>query len=225
MTARELVVTPLDIALLAALDRDGSVVAAARDVGISRDRAVYRLERLRARAGGPVVNAHRGGTRGGGSGLTPRGRAVLSGGAEAASWPSNAPPPHHQGITGVYRSEPEPHVVAPDGFSAAVAFAAEDGQKVTVTIDPESIVVALGAMRSSARNAWEGVVERVRRPRADGPTGRRELTVRLGAHRLSVALTARSVASLGLRPGRRVTLLAKATAVRPVGLTRGSRRV
>jgi molybdopterin-binding protein/molybdate transport repressor ModE-like protein len=223
MRSREVVVTPIDVALLAAVDRDRSVVAAARHVGISRDRAVYRLERLRAKAGGPVVSARRGGVRGGGSGLTARGRAVLSGGAEAAAWPTNHAPPHHQGFTGVYRTEPEPHVVAADGFSAAVAFSAREGERVVVTIDPESIVVALGAMRSSARNAWPGVVERVRRPRDAGPSGRRELTVRIGARRLSVALTERSVASLDLRPGRRVTLLAKATAVRPVGLTRGSR--
>jgi molybdate transport system regulatory protein len=224
MTLREIVVTPLDIALLAALDRNRSVVAAAKAVGISRDRAVYRLARLRRKTGGPVVSARRGGGSGGETRLTPRGRAILSGGAEAASWPSNAPPPHHQGFTGVYRTDPEPHVVAPDGFSAAVAFAATDGEKVAVTIDPEAIVVALGTMRSSARNAWDGVVERVHRPRGGGPSGRRELTVRVGSRRLTVAVTARSVASLGLRPGRRVTLLAKATAVRPVGLTRGSRR-
>jgi molybdate transport system regulatory protein len=223
MRTRELVVTPLDIALLAALDRDRSVVAAARAVGISRDRAVYRLERLRTRAGGSVVSARRGGAGGGGSGLTARGRAVLSGGAEAAAWPSKGTPPHHQVFTGIYRTNPEPHVVAPDGFSAAVAFGAKEGQRVAVTIDPESIVVALGTMRSSARNVWDGVVERVRSPRDTGPGGRRELTVRIGERRLAVALTARSVASLGLRPGRRVTLLAKATAVRPVGFTRGSR--
>jgi molybdopterin-binding protein/molybdate transport repressor ModE-like protein len=225
MTPREIVVTPLDIALLAALDRERSVVGAARTVGISRDRAVYRLGRLRRKMRGPVVAAHRGGGTGGGTRLTPRGRAILSGGAEAASWPANAPPPHRQGFTGVYRTDPEPHVVAPDGFSAAVAFAAIDGERVAVTIDPEAIVVALGAMRSSARNAWPGVVEGIHRPRGGGPSGRRELTVRVGTRRLTVALTARSVASLGLRPGRRVTLLAKATAVRPVGRpTRGSRR-
>jgi molybdate transport system regulatory protein len=220
----EVVVTPLDVSLLAALDRSRSVVAAAREVGISRDRAVYRLARLTQRAGGPVVNAQRGGARGGGSGLTARGRAVLSGGAEAASWPSDRPPPRHQGFTGVYHTEPEPHVVATDGFSAAVAFPAEDGARIAVTVDPEAIVVAIGAVRSSARNAWDGVVEGVRSPKIDGPSGRRELTVRVGRRRILVALTARSVESLELRPGTRVTLLAKATAVRPVGLTRGSRR-
>jgi molybdopterin-binding protein len=105
-----------------------------------------------------------------------------------------------------------------------VAFSAEEGSKVAVTVDPEAIVVAIGPLRSSARNAWAGVVEMVRSPRGGGPTGRRELTVRIGPRRILVAVTARSVASLELRPGRRVTLLAKATAVRPVGLTPGSRR-
>jgi molybdate transport system regulatory protein len=223
MTAREFVVTPLDIALLAALDRDGSVVAAARAVQISRDRAVYRLARLRTRAGGPVVASRQGGRKGGWTGLTARGRAVLTGGAEAAAWPERARPPKHQSLTGVYRSEPEPMLFASDGFSAAVAFVARDGERVTVTIDPEAIVVALGPLRSSARNAWPGVVEEVRTPSGGVPSGRRELAVRVGRHRLTVAVTERSVRSLGLRRGRRVTLLAKATALRPVGATRGSR--
>ncbi|MCI4361657.1 MAG: TOBE domain-containing protein, partial [Thermoplasmata archaeon] len=204
--------------------RRRSVVAAAREVGVSRARAVYRLARLRQRAGGPMVNARRGGASGGGSGLTARGRAVLSAGAEAASWPSDGVPPRHQGFRGVFHLEPEPHVEASDGFSAAVAFVAEDGAPVAVTIDPEAIVVAVGAVRSSARNAWDGVVERVRSPKGGGPSGRRELTVRVGRRRILVALTARSVESLELAPGRAVTLLAKATAVRPVGLTRGFRR-
>lgn len=223
MARREFVVTPLDIALLAALDRDGSVVAAARSLRISRDRAVYRIGRLRERAGGPVVSATRGGASGGRSRLTARGRAVLSAGAEAAAWPSDVAPPQRQGFTGVYRSRPEPHVLASDGFSAAVAFPAQDGSKVAVTIDPEAIVVAIGELRSSARNAWVGVVEAVRSPRSSGPTERRDVTVRIGRRRLRVAVTARSVEALDLRPGRRVTLLAKATAVRPVGVTRGSR--
>jgi molybdate transport system regulatory protein len=219
MTAREFVVTPLDIALLAALDRDGSVVAAARSVGVSRDRAVYRLARLRERAGGPIVRAHHGGSSGGGSGLTAKGRAVLSAGSEAAAWPDPARPPRHQSLTGIYRSDPEPHLEGPDGFVAEVAFAAQDGERVTVTIDPEAIVVAIGPLRSSARNSWPGVVERIR-----GAGGsRRDLVVRVGRHQLAVAVTERSIRSLGLAPGRRVTLLAKATALRRVGATRGSR--
>jgi molybdate transport system regulatory protein len=223
MPAQQFVVTPVDIALLAALDRVGTVVAAARSVGISRNRAVYRLARLSERAGGSVVTTHRGGARGGESGLTARGRAVLEGGSEAAAWPQGARPPRHQSLTGVFHSDPEPRLFASDGFSAAVAFVAGEGERVTVTIDPESIVVAIGALRSSARNAWSGIVERVRTPSGEGASGRRELSVLVGRHRLTVAVTERSVLALGLKPGRRVTLLAKATALRPVGVTPGSR--
>ncbi|MCI4320779.1 MAG: TOBE domain-containing protein [Thermoplasmata archaeon] len=223
MSQRDLVVTPLDVELLVAVERSGSVVAAARSIGISRDRAVYRLERLRRRMSGPVVAAQRGGADGGRTGLTRRGRSVVSGGSEAVAWPSPGRPPRHQGFVGTFRRDPEPRVVARDGFAAAVAFAARDGERVAVRIDPESIVVLLHPTRSSARNAWEGTVERVRAPPARDRSGRRELLVRVGPRRLTVALTNESVRALRLVPGRRVTLLAKATAVRRVGATPGSR--
>jgi molybdate transport system regulatory protein len=223
VTPREIVVTPLDVALLAAVDRTRSVVAAARSLGVSRDRAVYRIERLGRRMGGPVVAARRGGRAGGTSVLTPRGRSVVAGGAEAVAWPASQRPPHHQGFVGTYRNDPEPRVVGSDGFSASVAFRARDGESVGVTVDPEAIVVVLGPTRSSARNAWPGVVERIRRGGTSDGSARRELVVRVGARRLAVAITERSVRALGLRAGRRVTLLAKATAVRRVGATPGSR--
>jgi len=223
VSARELVVTPVDVALLDAVERTGSVVAAARAVGISRDRAVYRLERLRRRMDGPVVAARRGGADGGRTGLTRRGRSVVIGGAEAVAWPAPGRPPRHQGFVGTFHGDPEPHVVGRDGFAASVAFAAHDGERVSVRIDPESIVVLLHPTRTSARNAWPGTVERVRTPPTQDSSSRRELLVRVGTHRLTVALTDESVRALRLVPGRRVTLLAKATAVRRVGATRGSR--
>jgi molybdopterin-binding protein/molybdate transport repressor ModE-like protein len=217
------VVTPLDVQLLVEVDRRGSVVAAARALRVSRDRAVYRLARLRRRMGGPVVLAHRGGSGGGRTGLTARGRRVVAGGAEAVAWPSKSGPPRRQGFRGEYRTEPEPHVVAKDGFSAWVTFPGHEGERVSVVLDPEAIVVALGPTRSSARNAWPGTVARVGRPAGAAGPGRRDLVVRVGARRLTVAVTDRSVRSLGLAPGRRVTLLAKATAVRRLGATPGSR--
>ena len=223
MTKRDLVVTPVDVTLLGAIERTGSVAAAARSMGISRDRAVYRLERLRRRMDGPVVTARRGGADGGRTGLTRRGRAVVSGGAEAVAWPSPGRPPRHQGFVGTYRRDPGPHVVGRDGFAASVAFSAREGERVAVRIDPEAIVVLLHPTRSSARNAWPGTVERVRAPPAQDRSGRRELLVRVGPRRLTVALTDESVRALRLVPGRRVTLLAKATAVRRVGATPGSR--
>ena len=223
MRGSEVVVTPVDVALLEAIDRLRSVVAAAKDVGITRDRAVYRLARLRRRLGAPLVEAHRGGPAGGRTRLTRRGVAVVEGGAEAVAWPNGKKPPRHQGFTGRYAHEPEPHVTAPDGFSASVAFDAVDGENVRVLLDPESIVVVLGRPRSSARNAWPGVVQRVRVVPGSSGSGRRELLVRVGPHELAVAVTDRSVRSLGLSPGRKVTLLAKATALRRAGATPGSR--
>ena len=61
----------------ASLAQERSVVAASRSVGISRDRAIYRLARLDAAFGGPVVAAVRGGRAHGGTRLTALGDRIV----------------------------------------------------------------------------------------------------------------------------------------------------
>ena len=77
MTARPSIVTDTDVALLRSLAREASVVAASRSVGISRDRATYRIARLERAFGGPVVTGVRGGRAHGGSCLTPLGDRIV----------------------------------------------------------------------------------------------------------------------------------------------------
>jgi len=63
--------------LLEAIAATKSLSAAARQLGMSYRLAWKHLKLLEERVGLPVVEPHRGGTEGGGSILTPDGRALL----------------------------------------------------------------------------------------------------------------------------------------------------
>jgi molybdate transport system regulatory protein len=63
--------------LLDAVARTGSIAAAGRTLGISYRRTRDMIDILNACWGEPVVETAKGGSSGGGSHLTPRGRAVL----------------------------------------------------------------------------------------------------------------------------------------------------
>ena len=194
--------TPLDVRLLRRLAVEPNVARASRALGIGRDRAVYRLARLRRLYGRPVVTAQRGGSTPGGSRLTPLGRSLLAKGSGER--------PGTNRLEGIYRRRPSPRVTFADGACLEVAFRAADGAPVRVEVDPEAIVVAVEKVDLSARNRLDVVVERVR----ERPDGTARITARWGDHRLRVALTAGSVRRLGLAPGRPAYLYAKAVAVR-----------
>jgi len=218
MTGRRTnLVTSTDVALLRALAQERSLVGASRRVGISRDRAVYRVERLERAFGGRVVRAVRGGSSHGGSTLTPLGDRIVRGGFDSVELlgthpltPLSTPNLLH----GVYRRSPTPEVLVEGGLHLRVAFPARDGEAVSVLLDPESVVVAPRRFASSARNVLRATVERVRRdPRALGLT----LEVRCSGSPIRVAITEEPVRQLGLRPGAVVWLYVKATALRRVG--------
>ncbi|WP_119165453.1 winged helix-turn-helix domain-containing protein [Algihabitans albus] len=63
--------------LLAAIDREGSITRAAKVMGMSYRRAWLLVETMNACFKAPLVEASRGGSGGGGSGLTDTGRDVL----------------------------------------------------------------------------------------------------------------------------------------------------
>jgi len=229
MTVRPRVVTDTDVALLRTLAQERSVVAASRRVGISRDRATYRLARLEEAFGGPVVTSVRGGRAHGGTQLTVLGDRIVRQGFDsvellearsvAAATPSNL-------LHGTYHRRPSPRVTVGRGIRLRVAFAADDDEPVSVLLDPESVLVARRKFPSSARNVLRATVEAVRR-NADQLVS--TLVVRVGPLRLRVAITEEPVRELHLERGARVWLYVKATAVRRVGHpvarpTRGSPR-
>jgi molybdate transport system regulatory protein len=215
--SRTNLVTNTDVALLRALGRERSLVGASRRVGITRDRAVYRIARLARAFGGPVVESVRGGAGHGGTVLTALGDRIVRGGFDSVELlnahpvtPFAAPNLLH----GVYRRAPAPEVRVGRSLRLRVAFRAEDGEAVSVLLDPEAVVVARRRFPSSARNVLAGTVEAVRR----GP-GELDVTlvVRCSGLPLRVAMTDEPVRELGLRPGVPVALYVKATALRRVG--------
>jgi molybdate transport repressor ModE-like protein len=210
-------VTSADVALLRALARERSVVGASRRVGMSRDRAVYRLERLAHAFGGAVVASARGGAAHGESVLTPLGDRIVRGGFDSVELLDGrplAPEPPPNLLHGTYRAGPAPEVVVGRALRLRVAFPAADGERVGVVLDPEAIVVARRRFRSSARNVLPAVVVGLR----PGPGGLDlGLVVRCAGHRVRVAMTDDGVRQLGVRPGVRLWLYVKATALRRVG--------
>ena len=217
MTRRGDVVTSTDVALLRSLEHERSLVSASRRVGISRDRAVYRIARLQRAFGGPVVRAVRGGAGHGGTTLTPLGDRIVRGGFESMELLDArpvAPLTLPNILHGTYHRTPEPEVRVGRSLRLRVAFAAEDGEAVSVLLDPEAVVVARRRFPSSARNVVRARVEEVRPEGGDlGVT----LLVRCPGARLRIAMTPEPVRQLDLHPGATVYLYVKATALRRVG--------
>lgn len=200
--ARARWLTPLDVQLLARLDAEPNLVRAARGLGIGRDRAVYRLARLRRLYGGAVARGQRGGHEPGSTRLTRLGRRLL--GRERGDRPGS----NHW--TGVYRAFPTPRVVIDRSSELEVAFRARDGGTVRVAVDPEAILVGRRRVALSARNVLPARVERS----TISSNGTASITARWNSRTVRVALTAGSVRRLGLTPGRRTFLYVKAVAVR-----------
>ncbi|HTP54444.1 MAG TPA: TOBE domain-containing protein [Thermoplasmata archaeon] len=224
MTDRPRTVSSLDVALLEQIGANASVVAAARALRISRDRANYHLRRLSRAFGRPVVATARGGATHGGTQLTPLGDRIARGGFDVLDTlgATRAPSPTNL-LRGTYRAGPPPAVALGPTLALRVAFSANDGERVRITLDPEAIVVARARFASSARNVLPATVESI--GRGAGRFGR-SLLVRTGPTRLRVAVTAEPIRALGLAPGRQVYLYIKATALRRVArsASRGSPR-
>ncbi len=211
------VVSSTDVALLRALAHERSLVGASRRLGISRDRAVYRVGRMTRAFGGPVVQGVRGGSTHGGTVLTALGDRIVRGGFDSVEMLDARPVTAFARpnlLRGLYRAGPAPEVRVGRGLRLRVAFPAVDRSPVSLLLDPEAIVVARERFASSARNVLSGTVERVLR----GP-GRLDATlvVRCAGTRLRVAVTDEPIHELGLRRGVTVTLYVKATALRRVG--------
>lgn len=205
--------TPMDLRLLSRLSTTPNVVHAARFLGIPRDRAVYRLARLRRLYGGPVVRARRGGATPGETRLTALGRRLLS----LAGAPRSEPRVNR--FSGIYRGGRSPKVDLGDGRELEVSFRGRNGAPVEIAIDPGSIVVARRPAELSARNA---LAVTVRSARAHGGQSA-ELRALWKGLVVRVGITPGSIRRLALAPGAEVYLYVKAVSVHRVP-THGSPR-
>lgn len=196
--------TPIDLKLLRALGRTPNLVRAARAVGITRDRAVYRIARLRRLYGRAAAVGRRGGGALGSTTLTKFGRALLR---------PASPPPARFGMvqwTGIYRGGPSPHVDLPGGRRIVVAFRARPGSSVALELDPETVIVSRTRFESSARNVLRVRIVALRAIAA----GRVALEARWDGLPIRAIVTPGSAARLGLAPGRNAFFYVKAVAVR-----------
>ena len=217
------VVTDTDVDLLRAVGRQGSVVGASRTLGITRDRANYRIAQLERAFGGAVVASERGGRVHGDTRLTALGDRIVRQGFdsfEISDTRPSAPPLRSNLLRGTYRAGACPEVVLRSGVRLRVAFTARDGEPISLLLDPESILVARGRFPSSARNVLRATVVGVDRGRAPFEAN---LLARAGTDRLRIAVTGDSARRLELAKGRTVWLYVKATALRRIGRDRSVR--
>jgi molybdopterin-binding protein len=120
-------------------------------------------------------------------------------------------------LEGVYHHATTSEVWVNPGLHLRVAFGAEEGEAVSVLLDPESILVARRRFASSARNVLAGQVMAIRS--GENPSSP-VLHVRVGKVTLRVAVTAEPIRQLRLHQGTRVWLYVKATALRRIGPSR-----
>ena len=167
------------IALLQAIAEAGSIAAAAKAVGLSYKGAWDAVQALNNLFDRPLVLAKAGGRQGGFAEVTEEGAALISA-YRAVEWELG------QALGAIERR-----------LSAGGA-----------TSPVRTLLWSLG-MKTSARNALRGVVERV----TDGAVNA-EVTLKVGGDTEIVAvITRQSVADLGLAPGRAAIALIKSSFV------------
>jgi len=211
-----------DAALLGAIDAEGSLNAAAEQLGRSYSRAHKRLATLEGELG-PLVERERGGAGGGGSALTAEGRATLARFARLQAVLESTAGVEEIVLTGRVRGRTGELVTVEteagpiQALSTAESLGAGDRVEVTLTADSVTLQdrdAAPERDRTSARNRLAGVVESV-----DHRDSVARVSVDVGARSpLVVLVTGESRQQLGLAAGEDVAATFKATAARATPL-------
>ncbi|MFC6954483.1 TOBE domain-containing protein [Halorubellus litoreus] len=204
-----------DVALLSAVDREGSLSAAADALGRSYSRAHKRLGALEDELGA-LVERERGGASGGGSRLTDDARALLARFARVRAAFADTAGTEVAVLTGEVRErDGELATVATDvGDVRALLF--EDADDVQVAVRADAVTLhdpddAPAADASSARNRFAGTVAGVDRRESVALV---DVAIGDGDVTLPVLVTVDSLERLTLEPGREVVATFKATATR-----------
>jgi len=231
LRAGDVTVDERDAALLAAVDRERSLSAAADALERSYSRAHKRLGALEAELGA-LVERERGGEGGGGSRLTEDGRALLERFARVRAAFADTAETEAAVLRGRVRERDGELATVDTRLGAVTALLFEDGDRVQVSVRADAVTLhdpadAPAAAASSARNRFEGVVvdvdvrasvalvhvavadenESVDAEGGPDVADGRPVT-------LPVLVTRDSVERLGLEPGREVVATFKATATR-----------
>jgi molybdate transport system regulatory protein len=218
----EVTVDERDAAVLAAVDREGSLSAAADALGRSYSRVQKRVSALEDECG-PLVARTRGGADGGGSRLTPAGRDLLARFARVRAALTGTAETETAVLSGTVRTCDGELATVDTAVGPVRALRFEDAGDVQVAVRADAVTLhdpadAPAADASSARNRFAGVVESVEERESvalvhvavedDEATGDERGAV------LPVLATQASVDRLALAPGRAVVATFKATATR-----------
>lgn len=210
----ETTVDSRDAALLRAVADHGSLNAAAEALGRSYSRAHARITDLEA-ALGPLVERERGGSGGGGSQLTDRGRELLARFDRLAAALDGTATTERLVLDGTVADREGELAVVDTPIGRVRAIVLTDADRVQVSFRADAVTLhdpdaAPAADATSARNRFEGTVESVDRGQATA-----SVAVDVGADTpLVVRVTTDSMERLGLVPGAFVVATVKATATR-----------
>lgn len=203
-----------DAALLRAVDKEGSLHAAADALGRSYSRAHGRVRELET-ALGSLLERSRGGAGGGGSELTADARALIARFDRLEAALADTAEAEEVVVEGrtVSRDGELATVETPAGVLAAVLFEPADRVQVTIRADAVTLHDTTDAPdpgRTSARNHLSGVVVAV---------DRREAVARVsvevaGGVTIPALVTVDSIDGLDLAPGSEVVASFKATSTR-----------
>jgi molybdate transport system regulatory protein len=231
LRAGDVTIEERDVALLGAVDREGSLSAAADALDRSYSRAHKRLGALEAELGA-LVERERGGEGGGGSRVTENGRALLARFARVRAAFADTAETEAAVLRGRVLERDGELATVDTRLGAVTALLFEDDDRVQVTVRADAVTLhdpadAPAAGASTARNRFAGVVEDVDR-RASvalvtvdvagedaSPDDAERPNDAAGRHvALPVLVTRESVERIGLEPGREVVATFKATATR-----------
>lgn len=207
-----------DVALLVAVAEHGSLNGATQALGRSYAHAHRRLKALEA-AVGPLTRRHRGGSSGGGTVLTARGRALVDAYEETSAAVTHAANRVDNRLRGMVRRVRGSFAIVETPPGPVRALAPGVSGRVTLRIPADSIAIEphspeRPSTSSSAQNRLTATIDRFDR-------SEHETTVRLACRGvpLHAVVAPDSLDRLGLVVGDPVTAAFKATATRPVGPT------
>ena len=189
LCGEEVALGPGKSELLAAIAETGSITRAAKQLGISYMHAWSLVQTMNACFRRPLVLAARGGQKGGGTGLTEEGKAVLALYRETAAAALQAAVSGWEQLRAQLKN---PGENAAPQFSVALSTAEDDDD----------------LMEQSIRNEMPGVVKSIVSDKVLS-----EVIVDTDIGEMASIITTRSVEEMGLKVGDKVAALVKATNV------------